>query len=82
MLEKNTYYAIQERSKTTGKYYAYMMKVSNLTNLLYAFKPCSGCELSSVNACDSRKQARELVDFWNQCAKDNGRYLFDEAPAF
>lgn len=83
MLEKNTFYALQERNKTTGKLYAYMQKVSNYTNLLYAFKNCtSGCELISVNACDTKKQAQELVEFWNQCAKDNGRYMFDGSPLF
>lgn len=34
--------------------------------------------VSIFHFAESRKAARELADFWNECYKNNGSYLFAE----
>ena len=70
---KNNYIAVQ--IKENEKYYAYAVKVTESDNLL------SKLEIKDIihaNLCDNKKRAKEIVNFWNDCAKTNGNYMFDE----
>lgn len=75
-MEKKTFFVVEQREKSTGKYYAYAEKVSNCNNLMYYFKPFHGYEIVSINACDTWKQAQEIATFWNDGAKKNNNYAF------
>lgn len=86
---QNSYLAVQikgYRNAITGGsrenpepnigYYAYVLTTNENLNLVSELKAIKG--LVSVNVCSTKKRARELVEFWNQCFKGNGTYLFDE----
>ena len=34
-------------------------------------------ELKGMHSVPTKKKAHELADFWNECYKKNGTYLFD-----
>lgn len=73
---KYTYIAVQ--IEENGKYYAYAVKASEDDNLL-AKLHIKG--IAAANLCATKKQAAELVSFWNAAHKANGRYLFAEVSA-
>lgn len=81
-MSKYSYYVIEQQNTTTGKYYSYATKIQNCTNLICAFKPSIGFTIVSVNACDTFKEAKEIAEYWNQGAKENGKYCFDGSPLF
>lgn len=60
-------------------YYAYVLKTNENRNLVSELDGIVG--LVSANVCHTKKQAYELVEFWNTCFRRNGTYLFDE-PKF
>lgn len=60
-------------------YYAYVLTTNENLNLVSELKAIRG--LVSANVYPTKKRAREMVEFWNQCFKRNGTYLFDE-PKF
>lgn len=74
-MEKYSYYVIEQRDIKTGKTIATALRVNNL---LYYFKKYtySNMELISINACDTWKEAQKIADFRNECARNNGNYLF------
>ena len=59
--------------------YAYAIKVSEQENLKGALDCIGG--LKYCNLCPTMKRAKEIVQFWNDSYKANGRYLFD-VPTF
>ena len=75
-MEKNTFFVIEQKEKTTGKYFSIALKVHNSNNLLSYFSRYTykGFEIISINACDSWKQAQEIAAFWNDGARKNGLY--------
>lgn len=79
-MRENSYYVLEEKSKRTGKYYAFAAKEDNNTNLLYAFRKylTSGFDIVSINACKTMKEAKKIAADWNDMHKQNGRYAFDE----
>jgi hypothetical protein len=69
---KNFYYAVN--TEDNGKIYAFVIKASineNLKTLFSGYK-----NLISINACETKKRAEELANFWNECYKANGTYMF------
>ena len=68
---KNTYIAIsiQENEKN----YAYAIKVNESENLLSKLK-IKG--ITHANICSTKKQAEKVVNYWNECYKNNGTNLF------
>ena len=61
-------------------YYAYVHSVGQNDNLKSALDGISG--LQAVQLCQTKKEAAQLADFWNECYKRNGTYFFEEvAPA-
>jgi hypothetical protein len=73
---KNSFYVIEERHTKTGKTYAHAETINNAYNLVYKFKPRPNFEIVSINAADTKKQAEEIADFWNEGAKTRGKYYF------
>ena len=59
------------------KNYAYMIRCSGSDNLLskLAIK-----NIVAANICPTKKAARALAAFWNDCFKQNGTYMFDTMP--
>ena len=70
---KNFYYAGVETKN--GKHFAFIFNAKAGNNLLSIFKQYKN--MTIVNACESKKKAEELADFWNESYKANGTYLFD-----
>ena len=70
---KNTYIAVG--IKENGKWYHYVIKVKESDNLLAKLKIQN---IEHANVCSTKKRAEELVHLWNECAKLNGCYMFDE----
>ena len=69
---KNFYYVVME--EIDGKNCAYVDKVSGSTNICGRWE---ASQFSFVQPCESKKQAEEIAEKWNNCFKKNGTYLFD-----
>lgn len=71
------YFYIVVNIQENGKNYAYMIRCNSSDNLLskLAIK-----NILTANICDTKKAARALTTFWNDCYKNNGTYLFDTMP--
>lgn len=69
-MDKKTWYVIGCKEET-GMYY-YAEGVTNNNNILGHFPK----NAVHVNACDTKKEARRLVEYWTECAKRNGNYAF------
>ena len=72
MLDKNNYIAVTVSEN--GKYYAYALKVHQSENICWKLD-IKGIE--HANICNTKKECSELVNFWNECYKNNGTYMFD-----
>lgn len=70
-MDKNHYYAVTKEED--GKQFSYCMQIHGSCNLVGQFDG-----LKTVNACATRKEAEEVAGFWNECAKKNGKYMYDE----
>lgn len=57
-----------------GKHYATAERVANQNNLLAVFSKYRNA--STVNACETMKEAKEIANFWNACYEKNGTYAF------
>lgn len=75
-MTKTKFYVIEAYNPTTGKYYSRAEKIPNSCNLISKFTALDGFEVITANACDTWKQAQEIADFWNQCAKERNKYAF------
>lgn len=69
----NTYIAIT--IKTDDKYISHVIRASKNDNLLSVLKIK---DIVSANICSSKKKAQELSDYWNDCHKINGTYLYQD----
>lgn len=69
------YYYIAIQICENNKYYAYALKCSDSDNLLYRLRVKN---IVSANLCPTTKRANEIVNYWNECYKLNGNYLFDD----
>ena len=81
---KNFYMAVSVWFESTltddpGGNYAYIVKFTSSDNLKSVFDRIGG--LKAANMCATRKEAKELVETWNEAFKHNGTYAFDN-PAF
>lgn len=70
---KNFYYAVTETQN--GKNYSFVLRVGANDNILSVLKGYP--HLTTVNACKTKTEAERLVNFWNECYKNNGTYLFN-----
>lgn len=81
---KNFYMAVSVAVESTltddpGGNYAYMIKFTSSDNLKSVLDRIGG--LKAANMCATRKEARELVEAWNEAYKQNGTYAFNN-PVF
>jgi hypothetical protein len=56
------------------KYYADIMRVSTQTNIASYLDNIGG--LLHANICQSKKQAQEIKNAWNEAYKHNGTYIY------
>lgn len=63
----------------SGKFYVYIVKAPQNYNLCSILAGVAN--LKSANIYRTKKQAGEIVTFWNECYRNNGTYLFD-TPQF
>lgn len=71
---KRTYTAAQAQEQ--GRLYAYTIPVTENNNILSVLSHHKN--LIAANVCNTKRRAVELVTTWNNTAKQNGRFLFDE----
>ena len=74
-MERNYYIAVQINEN--GRNYACMLRYTGTDNLLPVLKIKN---IVAANICPTKKAARALVPFWNDCFKNNGTFLFDVMP--
>ena len=68
------FYAVAQVNQN-GKYYAYMLKLSESDNLASKLKIKN---LYAANLFETKKKAETAVKIYNDQFKANGEYLFDE----
>lgn len=75
---KNFYYTIGRKVEEYGKekQVYFVLKCSDSENLFSKLKRYH--DLIICQPTDTKKQACKLADFWNECAKENGNYLYQE----
>lgn len=61
-------------TEDSGGNYAYMVKFTSSDNLKSVLDRIGG--LKAANICATRKEAKELVEIWNEAYKQNGTYAF------
>ena len=71
MLDKYNWIAVNVEED--GKLCAYAIRVRQNENLL---SKLAINNIVSANICGTKKEAREIVNFWNDCYKQNGTYMF------
>lgn len=81
---KNFYMAVSVWVESTfaddpGGNYAYIVKFTSSDNLKSVLDRIGG--LKAANMCATRKEAKELVDVWNEAFKQNGTHAFSN-PTF
>lgn len=79
---KNFYMAVSVVVESTltddpGGNYAYMVKFTSNDNLKSVLDRIGG--LKAANLCTIKKEAKELVEVWNEAFKQNGTYAFDNS---
>lgn len=62
-----------------GKRYSYIVSVNNRDNLLSVLGRIKGIEHANIYL--TKKEAVKTVQFWNECYKNNGTYMFSETFA-
>ena len=78
---KNTYIAAV--TTENEKHYAYIIKIPGNANAWHILKDHNKHNsLHIAHICETRKQAREVVQQWNEAYKSNGSYMFDDGPLF
>lgn len=65
--------------EVNGKFYALVARAPQNSNIISVLAGIAN--LKSANIYGTKKQAGEIVTFWNDCYKRNGTYLFD-VPQF
>lgn len=81
---KNFYIVVSVVVESTSIYEpggncAYMVKFTSSDNLKSVLDRIRG--LKAANMCATKKEAKELVEIWNEAYKQNGTYAFDN-PTF
>lgn len=77
---RNFYFAVTEEDRgNDGIVYqwSYVKKADSSLNLANAFR-----DKKAVSIFPSKKEADKVVHLWNQCAKENDRYIGDHMDAF
>ena len=75
---KKYYLAVTVEDKP-DLYYSYVVEALQNNNLCSALERIPGLKCAHIYG--TRKQAKEIADFWNDCYKANGTYLFQKKEA-
>lgn len=62
------YHYIAISTQNDGKNFASVLRVAETDNLVFSLQ-ISG--ITAANICSTRKEAKKIVDFWNECYKKN-----------
>jgi len=57
-----------------GKYYAHAFRLRMTENLVSFMREYP--DIETMNPCESKTYAKELAQYWNECYKKNGTYMF------
>lgn len=82
---KNFYMAVSVVVESTftdypGSNYAYTVKFTSSDNVKSILDRIGG--LKAANMCATKKEAKELVETWNEAYKQNGTYAFNDNLIF
>lgn len=75
MKEYTKYFYLAITINDNNNHYSYVLQASENENVYSVLKRIPG--IMSANICRTRKEAHEIVDFWNEAYKKNGTYKFD-----
>ncbi len=70
-MDKYTHYVVSECKD--GKYIAYSVRIRNNENLVGFIR--DNPAIVTFNVCDSKKDAENIAEFWNESYKKNEKYL-------
>lgn len=73
---KNTYISVT--IEKSGKRCAFAIAVSPSDNLLHALDIAG---ISAANICQSKREAQEIAQAWNDSYRANGSYLWEVTSA-
>ena len=65
------YHYIAISTLINGKNFASVLRVSKSDNLLFSLQIPG---ITAANICSTKKEAENVVDFWNKCYKTNKTY--------
>lgn len=68
---KHFYYVVVK--SVSDKHYAYVDKVAENCNIVTRWATSL---TTAVHHCETKKKAEELANYWNECYKANGTYMF------
>lgn len=71
---QNIYMAVTKTIQ--DKNYAYALTVNRCYNLVHVLARENN--LMCANVCATKKEAERIADFWNECYKNNGTYLYSD----
>lgn len=76
---KNKFYLVITLETPEGKYYDYMLPVTECTEIKSAVERWSGkdSKICNVNIIKTKKRAVELVEAWRESHRANGTYAFN-----
>ena len=74
------YFYIAIQINDNGKLYAFTMRTSEISNLWAQLSGIRNIYVASV--CPTKKDAKYLVNYWNDAFRQNGTYLFSDEPLF
>lgn len=73
-MANNYFYYVVDTKDENGLYFAYPARVhesNNLLSVIAGFK-----NIVTLHQCKTMKEAKRIADYWNECQKKNGRYLY------
>ena len=74
--DKNKNIFSDEKKEYKEGYGAFVIKVSENDNVFWNLDIIGG--LMHANIKPTKKEAQALADFWNECYKQNGTYLYSK----
>jgi len=69
---KKTLYIVATKENKDGKKWACVIGLPSCYNLISAFTE----NTITANVCDTKKEAYDLMEFWNECFKKNGTLAY------
>lgn len=76
---KTKYFWFVITIEENGKYYPFSVRADESTNIATWYEKYG--KVKTINICNTKKRAAELVQIWRAAFYANGTYLFDD-PRF